>query len=121
MKVNGNLARIRELTARLTDTFEGASIKAGDGSVYIARLYACADFGIMKFQATAGAVHDKHYHPMNEWIGIGSGKLIAEMDGKKTEVHQHEVLLIPANAPHVMSYPVDTEGWVITMPKDEGF
>ena len=121
-----NLVKARELTARLTDTIKehknGIDILSSTGGRLINYiLYSNQNLGICRFKAEKGAIHDKHYHPMNEWIGIESGKLIAHLpDGDKI-VSKYEILMIPKDTPHLMEYPEETEGWAITMPKDEGF
>ena len=124
---NDNISKLRELTARLTDTvsFHSTSfseLETNFGKIMIMPLYSDNNIGIVRFQASAGSEHVIHYHPMNEIIGISSGRLIAYLeDNSPIEVKQYEIIQIPAGTPHRMKYPEATLGFAVTMPRDEGF
>ena len=126
LKVNGNLAKLREMTSRLIDTIKSKTDNTTDlitknGFIKLTTLYSNKDVGIASFICSAGSIHELHSHPMNEWIGISSGKLIIHFLDKDVIVNQYEVMMITKDTPHRMEYVEETTGWVVTMPKDEGF
>ena len=127
-KTDKALSALRGLTAKLLDTIFGIDNESGitdfqtkDGRVAIEKLFYSDDVGIAKIIANKGGIHAQHEHPMTEWIGITSGKIIIHFADKDVVVGKYEAIMIPKNTPHIVEYVEDVSGWIITMPKDEGF
>jgi putative monooxygenase len=91
------LAKIKGLDEAAHDTRRG-----GDVRVLLSPKTVGSTTGFMGVATIApGDRITEHYHPYSEeFIYVVQGKMIARLDGVRTELNQGQALLIPINVKH---------------------
>ena len=131
-KTPSNIAKLKRLTEDLPELEDFLNPNGGSHREYKIVNGIIEMQGLMKNDKFAlgytkvyvkkpPAVMEKHIHPEDEWIGVIDRAIAVEMDGKIAKIKPGEVIYIPANVPHEVSYTQGCSQWVVTMPGNPDF